>query len=315
MSKRIKDIINKAIQESGKEDELIREVTKDSILEKERKQKKIEIEKNEENTKSVKKNYSQAVELSLNNKHFLSAIKEVRGKLGIPDKGFSIKNDGELKKWNDKFVIDEYKLLNEVINSYGYISTDPEPLLDYLSLLDFDIEWYEEAYFNEERYMLHCPSIKMFENHCNEKPFIGILEYILFNKVVIPNTRLMSVIEDDGAGRGECILLGISKNTTKRDILNQWPVISLQQKNIKGNSKGKIRISKNHALGINIVEHDKETEEKTTKDNLTGEKLKTYKSERLYNNIDENFGEDNDKKNLVKRRKIKSRTKKKIDNI
>lgn len=277
---------------------------------------------------SFRKRYGQHLETCLINKSFQKTVKEIRKELGVPTKGFEVSADGfktekEIKsfqKWLKQFETKGFgvncepihKSIDEHKNS---IYTKPDFLIEFLIMMDDNINDYFELYYNKDSFVLTPPIIEVYENYVNEKPFVGVFEYILFNKAVVPRSNLIAIKERD-FNEMNYILMAMSPNTTKRDLIELWPEISKHQKIMNDYHKNKIRFKKNFKGDLEILKYDKETE-KMAKDKKGDEKV-MLKNRRLYDSLDElsnidsaNDDLSNDKKIMLNRRQRKSRANKK----
>jgi hypothetical protein len=288
----------------------------------------LERESKKKSSESFKKRYKQSLKLILQNKEFLNKIKEIRKRLEVPVDGFKILEDKfaseederNFKKWILSYKNDFKDIVN-IINEYNVIKTNPTALLNYLTDEINCINDYFYLHYNKDSFIYACPTLEMFENYTYEKPFVGIFEYILFDKAMIPKSNLIMVKEREGFGednKSNYILIVISANTAKRDLIELWPEISEFQKTLPGNTKNKVRYKRNFDEDLEIINYDEETEKLAR--GKKGVKKIEIKTRRLYDSIDKLYYDNplidniglNDRKNLARRRTRKSRIKKLI---
>lgn len=284
---------------------------------------------------SFRKRYGQHLETCLINKSFQKAVKEIRKEIGVSTKGFEVSADGfkaekekkSFQKWLRQFNKDgkgfffDFTTIHKAIEKHkNIIYTKPDFLIKWFlaveDMPDSDVyDDYFKFYYNEKAFVLTPPIIEVYENYINERPFVGVFEYILFNKAVVPRSNLIAIKERD-FNEMNYILLAISPNTAKRDVIELWPEISKHQKIMNGYNKNKIRFKKNFKGDLKILKYDKETEKMIK--NKKGEEKIIIKTRRLYDNIDKlnnidsaNDDLSNDKKIMFNRRQRKSRANKK----
>lgn len=280
----------------------------------------------EEQNKNFKIRYQQNVKAALSNKQVAKTVKEIRRALKIPDKGFySNKLQQKFNKWILQQAEDNFSNIQKVLEIYKkIINTKPYWLLDWIK---FNIENYG-AYIIEEHSVsniIFCPSVEIFDNYINEKPVSCIFDYILFGKIISPQTNFISITQansfsSNNFGNSYLNIL-VSPNTTKRDFESLWPEINRIQKNLKGFKKGKTRIKKNFDDDLfRIFHYDNRTQQLIKKNKSILIKKLDIHSRRLYDSIDNLFYDDPDKFNgkedelyRHKRRKRKERIKKLIE--
>lgn len=263
--------------------------------------------------------YGQHLRKVLQDKYFLEQIKEIRKKLEIDVDGFNVKNDEKkFEEWINKNSKDCFKHVIEVLNESKYrIETNPIELLNFLHQAVKD-KVGPDCYYRDNTFILICPSIEIYENYVSEKPFAGIFDYILFGEIFLPQANLLSMFTSYS---DKFILLGISPDTTKRDILELWTEIHEEQKKLSNYKKTKERFKKNFDSDVKILEYDKETERQIEEKELKGKNAIEFRNRRLHEHIEEkyytkeeteNMVFKNEKKILKNRRKQKGRIKKLI---
>lgn len=267
------------------------------------------------------KRFIQDLKVIFADKTFIKAIYEIREKLEIPKDGFDInQNETAFKQWLEGTYKDSFKKIKTVLGGYSNIITSsPEEALEPLiNAVLYDKEG-KDFYYNKHDLFQGCYSLEMYENYVNEKPFPGILQFILFQDVFLPANNFTVLMH-----RSSYIVLAISASTTKRDVEELWPEIDKWQKEMAGYTKNKKRFKKNLDEGLAILDYDETTKQNIEKDKLMGESKQRYLSVRLYDEVDNKLYSDKEVNNevelkkdeqryLQKRRKIKSRIKKLVE--
>lgn len=259
------------------------------------------------------KRFGQQVKLAFRNPKLSKAILDIREELDIPKNGFAIDYNSDFFKWIKDHKELKYSKILYVINKYPIIKTDPTALLD--DLLSYeeienhkDIETFKNGIISN-----NYPKLDIYINHIIEKPFTGIFEFILFNKLMIPSTNGIATLARD---LDKFIVLAVSVNTTKRDLLELWTEIDWQQKNFNDSSKSKIRFKPKLEEDMKIFDIAAEKEREIKEMGLIGKEAIHERNKSAYNTIDEVFGEEeimsksSDLKKLARRRKKIGRIKK-----
>lgn len=269
---------------------------------------KSKYDKNSSSTKFIKR-YVQRLELIVYKESFIKSIVLIRHKLGIPLFGFDVfKDEAPFKQWLKENSKNNFTNVLKILeNNKNEITTNPIPLLEYL----LDAALYHnkgpEIYIIENNFVLQCPNLEIYENYITEKPFAGIFDYILFDKILIPGLNYLSIIENYS---DKYILLALSANTTKRDILEKWPEISKAQSKMSECYKNKSRFKKNFSTDLNDI-YDYDEDNKVKGNDI---KITTNESiNRIYNKNKITCSVKNDKKYHADRRKRKNRMKKLIE--
>jgi len=200
------------------------------------------------------KRYAQDIEIILKNEEFLKAVSDIRSHLGIPSNGFDIKKDKKnIKEWILEKKENNFDEVVEALSKHEkVIWSDPRELLWYMSVQISD----DDVYYPETFFILYCPTVEIYENYISEKPFAGVFEYILFGKPFLPQTNFVAVMPKYTDNDTEYILLAISPNTTKRDIVEVWEDISDIQKEMAGYKKNKSRFRKKHSDDLKTLSKD-----------------------------------------------------------
>jgi hypothetical protein len=186
-----------------------------------------------------KRRHEQKLSIVFKNAKFIESIKAIRAELKIPIDGFKIKNDEtDFKKWFIENKENNFKNLLFVINKHAdVIKTNPS---DYLEWMSYMVESYagNDIYLRDNSFILVCPTIEIYENYVKEKPFPGVFEYILFNVLLVPQSNHLAILSSYS---NDYLLLAISANTTKRDLIELWPGINKEQKKMPNFEKNKKR--------------------------------------------------------------------------
>jgi|GEM_PF-6016110 len=201
------------------------------------------------------------------NKDFVNEVKKIRSNWLIPEDGFlSISKD--FKDWLLKNKKDNFKKLN--IKSTKIIKTNPQIFLNkvYKCIEDDGINenYPTDLYFLE--------SEKTFYYLINERPFPGVVHFILFNNLFIPETRETQLTRD----RYGNMVIRCGPNSTKRDVEELLSVMSFFQKKMKNYHKGKNKSSKLHNKDKEIYQNNLEAYEALDILGLDENKYKAKKS-------------------------------------
>jgi hypothetical protein len=131
----------------------------------------------------------------------------------------------------------------------------------------------------------------IYKNHLTEKPFTGIFEFILFNKLMVPmNSGIATIVTESE----RTITLIISANTTKRDFLNEWTEIAFWQKRLSGYSKSKVHIKSKLDEDLKFLDIAAEKELDIKKSGKKGKEAAIMRSGAIYKSMDEIYGEEQD---------------------
>ncbi len=235
--------------------------------------------------KSVISAMEQLFEKVTLNDSFIEDIKRIRSKWLIPKKGFkTISKD--FKEWIINNKANNFKDLS--IKNTKIIKTNPSIFLNkvYNCLTD------PETNDNYPTDLYYLENERTFYHLINEKPFPGIVHYILFNNLFIPETKEAQLTRD----RYGNMVIRCGPNATKKDVEELLSVMNFFQKNMNNYKKGRDRASK-------LYSKDKEVYQ---------DKLDGYDALDVFN-LDDNKKVKN--KSLSTLRQRKKRFKDKISNI
>lgn len=185
-------------------------------------------------TQKFQNRFIQQAKKALRNLDIEKEITKIRTMWGIPADGFS--NISNLDQWLKKQKADNYQHLNKDIKTLKTIKAKPKSFLDilYFYRTESEDKWPDTLYFlgNE----------KTFYELISEKPFPGIVHYILMNKIFIPESNELQVT----LNKDDYPVLHLGKNTTIDDIKESFKIIDgLMQKNKPGYSKRNSRTKNN----------------------------------------------------------------------
>lgn len=285
---------------------LYREKIKDAVY-------KRNSRKERASTKFLKR-YEQNLQLVFANKGFIPAIHEIRRKLNIPRDGFDIyAGDKEFKKWLTAYKKKFIKIQAVLAQYKEFLETHPKDVFAFYISAVLDGENID-IYYRKDSFIETCPTLEIYKNYINEKPFPGIFEFILFDEFFLPQNNLTSLFLKDNY-----LLLAISASTTKKDLEELWTEINQWQKNMASYSKNKKRLKKNLTEGLEAIAYDQETDDQITTEKLEGEAKKRRVAMRNLDLVDQKIynGKSPIKPNLTKekqfrrkRNKIKSQVRK-----
>lgn len=203
---------------------------------------KIKIKVNNEN---VQKAMRQKFEKLTLNPIIINDVKKLRSLWGIPTSGFNLSSK-KFIEWITKHQGNNFVELKKTIKEVNSIKASPQVFLNKVVRLMSGDDMYDyptDLYFLEDA--------KTFNALINEKPFPGIVHYIISNKLFIPETREAQLTYDKYGN----IVLRVGPSATKRDIQELLPTLCWLQKERPGFAKGKDRISKLHEKNIKVYKN------------------------------------------------------------
>jgi len=226
--------------------------------------------------------FKQSAGLIILNAEFQKELSGVRGRCDIPSCGFDSHNEKKFLEWIQKQENDKFRLITTIFNSLTNIKCKPKYFLNkilyYIHNKNQDESYPSDLYFLE--------NVATFNALIREKPFPGIVHYVLFNTLFIPESNELLLRLNHKYGYPEMIM---GPNATMRDIQEFYPIINWLQKS-KNYNKNKARLKRNYSIMHKIA----------------SEKLINY-------DILDEMGLDDKKsivtKNLNRARQIKKRTK------
>ena len=189
------------------------------------------------------KRFRQSAEIALQKKGVAEEIEKIRELWGVPKNGFN----GLQKKfilWFNEQTDDNFKKVTTTAETcYKHLEFNPRYFLIKIGFSLQDNEYPDSLYLLEDKETFNALRI--------EKPFPGIVHYILFNDIFIPETNELQLTTEDG---GVCVVR-MGPNATMDDFREMYPIISgLFQKGAKNFGKGTARFRKNHGKDLTLLQ-------------------------------------------------------------
>ena len=234
------------------------------------------------------KRFTQKASLNILDKDFKTELIKIREQWGIPESGFKSYKEESFLKWINDQQDDNFELVTVIFDDLKIIKCKPKY---FLNKILYNIENKEQA-DDYPTDLYYFENIETFNALIQEKPFPGIVHYILFNNLFIPESNELLLTIDHEYGYPKLI---IGPNATMRDIQEFFPIINWMQKS-KDYKKNKTRLKKNFLISKKILTDNLKSYEIMDKLNLSDHVSMASK-------------------NLSKSRQIKSRSKKYSKNI
>jgi len=258
--------------------------------------------------KNFQKRFEQKAKLELlRNSKLRDEIVDIRSKIDLPEQGFNWdkREDWNLfKTWLLNQNGDNFKKIINIFSKSKEVKADPLTLLIniFYSIFVSD-EGYPEGLYNWS-------NLKYFDAILQERPFPGIVHYIIWDKIFLPESQELQVATETINGRIYPVLR-LGPNARIEDIKSWFPIINgLFQK--QGNPsiyrKRLGRIKKN-------FERDLEVNKRNTYIHNGKEFVDTYSGVDILNRYDGKDGiinNENDKRQQANVRKIRQRTRERL---
>jgi len=234
---------------------------------------------------AFQRTFKQTANIATERIEFQEEVLSIREALRIPKNGFI--DLQELMIWLDRQEKNKFVLAIKAFKNHKHISAKPTYFLKDLAykIKNDDIPYPDDLFFFRD--------VRHFKAILNEKPFPGIVNYVLVNEVLVPETNQLQLTMDEF----EFPILRIGPNSTMNDIRELWPIIT----GLLQNKKGKTRYKRTRDRNKKIA-------------SLTPDGGRGYNV--MYDAIDILAGKDHntsnkkdDKRHMANIRKIKSRNK------
>lgn len=227
--------------------------------------------------------FKQQAKLALSNTKVNLEINKIRKLSEIPITGFRDWGNDVFLNWLSGNKKNGYKKISSIFKGCDYIKAKPEYFLGRVEYFLENDEYPDSLYFLDSK--------EYFDSVINERPFPGIVHYILFNKVFLPESNGLQ-LGVDRVKKNKYIVLRFGPNATKEDFVEMFPLVNWLQKSLLNYSKSKSRKIKNLEKKLMVV----------------NKKMAGYDA------VDELYGDDlkDDLKKLIRVRQVKSRIKKSI---
>jgi hypothetical protein len=205
-------------------------------------------------------------------------ILDLRKEWKIPSDGFKGYEDNEFIEWIKFQEKDDFLNISVVLNKFKNISARPKYfLIKILASLENN-EYPDNLYF--------LGTLEEFYFISREKPMPGIIHYILFNNILVPESNDLQLTTN----KFGYITLNIGPNATKQDVNEMWTYTQWLQENLPGYKKNKTKVRKERNVKID--------------EKLLDNPSSTYE---LFDDFNYNDSRKNSKKNLSCLRQKKKR--------
>jgi hypothetical protein len=247
---------------------------------------------------NFKKTFKQKADKYLSDNDFQTEVKIIRRMVGIPDDGFIISE--HFDDWLIENANDHFENLNIAFKNLRYILAEPKYFLDdvVLSIVGGDGYPTDLYLFN---------SAESFKSIINERPFPGIVHYVIWNKLLIPETNQLQLTFD----QYDFPILRFGPKATMNDVRELYPILDKFIQQLKGKMKGKNRFRRNYERNKKLLSYIPHKNVKFSDDepNRIGKYDKRLDAvDILCNSNCANI--EQEKRSLVNLRQIKSRNKK-----
>lgn len=189
--------------------------------------------------------FKQTAQLKIANENLQQELSEIRSHWGIPTNGFHDYKEEAFISWLKKQKKDKFKLVTSIFDTLRIIKCKPKYFLNkilfYLDHPEQDEGYPSDLYLFEE--------ISTFDALIKEKPFPGIVHYILFNELFIPESNELLLTLDHKYNYPKIIM---GSNATMRDLQEFYPIIDWLQKS-KNYKKNKTRLKRHFRLMQKIL--------------------------------------------------------------
>lgn len=238
-----------------------------------------------------KDRFQQNALMSLQRESLIKDIKNIRQEWGVPPLGFSyifkVEESKQFINWLYEQKSDGYKKVTKTIKKYTSVCSQPKYFLERAL-------WVHEATSDIYPLSLYMyDNLRTFHETIKEKPFPGIINYILFNKILIPegNELQMSL---EKCGKDIYTILRIGPNATMNDIRDYFPEIEAFQKTSQRYNKLRSRKSKLCQKGKKIIDFKQQIKDEIKNGAISNayESPKDYTAVRMLDLADEMFGTD-----------------------
>jgi len=213
--------------------------------------------------------FREEAETALENNTIKIEIAKIRKHWQIPPKGFSQKTQfSEAIKWIIEQSKEYYKYSSIIFDELELIKCKPKYFLnDVLETIKNTDDGYPmDLYFGR--------GAEFFTAIINERPFPGIVHYILFNEILIPESNQVQLTQD----KYKNVVVRMGPNATHESMLNTIKTLKdFFQKNHPRFSKGKTRRKKYNRIDLEI--HNNNLSGLTASDKYPNSKFGNEKNE------------------------------------